>query len=549
MTDHHPQEATTKGSGQEARESSSGIPLKSFYGPEDILGLDYNRDLGDPGSFPFVRARRLETKGREPWIQRELSGEGDPRRSNAQLKFLLARGQRGIDVIGDSPTLALMDPDHPLSYNAIGTQGVSICCLADYAALLDGIPMDEITFSASLPAAFTIAALYLVARQRGLDPGRLRGSVVQAPLYCEDCGYATHMPFALRTRLAADSIAFAAGEMPRFHAFLEDTYYISESGLNAVEEMALGFVEMRHVVRYLLDKGLPTDAFAPRIAILVNCSMDMFEEVAKIRATRRLFARMMKEEFGAVDPRSMAVVITSHTSGLSLTAQQPVNNIIRGTVQALALVLAGVQAMEISAFDEAYRTPSPEAHIVGLRTQQVIHLESRASEVIDPLGGSYYVECLTSHMESRIWEMVQKIESMGDPGRLSDGGWFRGLFEAAMERYSRRLQEAHTKKVGLNVHRVPDEEDTLLREIVVRKIQPFWGRRDEIKRLREQRDSRAVRQSLKSLHRSASRDGSDLMGPIIKAMEAGATIGEMAGVLRMAYGLPHDPFGMTPEPI
>ena len=249
------------------------------------------------------------------------------------------------------------------------------------------------------------------------------------------------MPFKLRVRLAVDSIAFCSTEMPKFHAFLEDTYFISEGGLDAVEEMALGFVEMRGLVRELLQRGIAIDRFAPRIAILVNCRMDFFEEIAKIRATRRLFARMMRDEFGARDPRSWAVNIAAHTSGLSLTAQQPVNNIVRGAMQALALALAGVQAIEISTFDEAFRTPSPEAHLVGLRTQQIVHLESSVTRVADPLGGSYYVESLTDEMERRIWEMVQAIEAKGDPAHLSDSGWFRSLFQAAMERHARALAD------------------------------------------------------------------------------------------------------------
>ena len=344
--------------------SRSGIALKPVYSPEDSKGLDYQANLNSPGAFPYTRGRQADRRG--GWIQRELSGEGEPSRSNEQLRYLLEKGQMGIDVIGDSPTMACMDPDHPLAMNTVGTQGVSLCCLQDYRELYKDLPLDSISISASVPSPFALAGLYLVAKEDNIRPDKLRGSVLQAPFYAEDCGYSMHMPFRLRLRLSCDSIEFCAKAMPKFHSFVEDTYFFSEAGLNVVEEMALGFVEIRHIVRDLLKRGVDIDSFAPRIAILVNCSMDFFEEIAKIRATRRLFARIMKEEFGAKDPRSWAAVITCHTSGLSLTAQQPFNNIVRGALQALALVLAGVDAMEISAFDEAYRTPSPESHLVAL---------------------------------------------------------------------------------------------------------------------------------------------------------------------------------------
>jgi methylmalonyl-CoA mutase N-terminal domain/subunit len=299
----------------------------------------------------------------------------------------------------------------------------------------------------------------------------------QAPFYCEDCGYATHMPFQLRLRLSVDSIAFAAREMPKFHAFLEDTYYISDGGLDAVEEMALGFVEIRYVARALLARGLAIDDFAPRIAILVNCRMDFFEEIAKIRATRRLFARMMKEEFGARDPRSLAVNIASHTSGLSMTAQQPVNNIMRGATQALALALAGVQ-IEISAFDEPTarrarsRTSSP-------RTQQIIGLESNVTRVTDPPGVPG-TEALTDDRAAD--RIAARIESMGDPARCattatsarSSCGW------SATARGPLR----RTSGGGVNHFPMPAGEDTLLREMTERKIEPW---RDWIETIRRGR--------------------------------------------------------------
>jgi len=483
------------------------------------------------------------------WIQRELSGEGDPARSNAQFKYLLSKGQTGLDVIGDTPTMACLDPDHPFAEHAVGTQGVSLCRLDDYRELYRDLPLDKITLSHSLQPAFAVAGLYCVARERGVSPATLRGSVLQVPFYCEDTGYAIQMPFDLRLRLAVDSIAFCAEEMPKFHAFLEDTYYISDGGLDAVEEMALGFVEIRGIVRALLERGVEIDSFAPRIAILVNCRMDFFEEIAKIRATRRLYARMMRDEFGARDPRSLAVNIAAHTSGLSLTAQQPVNNVVRGATQALGLVLAGAQAIEVSTFDEGYRIPSPEAHLVGLRTQQVIQLETGVTRVADPLGGSYYVESLTDEMERRIDERVGEIEAAGEPAELCAAGWFRRIFRDAMERHARELEDGTLRKVGVNEHVIPAEEDVLLREVAQEKIDPFRERIGAIREHRKRRDTARTKAALESLHACALHREANTMGDIVAATAASATMGEIAGVLRMAYGQPADPFGLVEDPI
>ncbi len=529
------------------RKSRSGVPLEPVYTPGHVGDLDYEEHLNAPGSYPFTRGQRAG-KGRG-WIHRELSGEGDPHESNRQLKYLIDQGQMGIDVIGDSPTMAWLDPDHPLAVHSVGTQGVSLCCLQDYRDLYEDLPFESITVSSSLPPPLAVAGLFSVAQEKGFPTEKLRGSVLQWPFYAEDCGYAQHMPMPLRLRLALDCIEFCTREMPKFHGFLEDTYFFSEAGLNAVEEMALGLVEIRHIVRKLMDRGLDVDSFAPRIAILVNCSMDFFEEIAKIRASRRLFARMMKEEFGAKDPRSWAVVITCHTSGLALTAQQPFNNIVRGTVQAMALVLAGVHAIEISAFDEAYRTPSPESHLVGLRTQQVLHHETGIANVADPLGGSYYVESLTDEMEKRIRDMVLDIEARGDPADLADKGWFREFFQSAMTRYSKQIAEGELKKVGLNCLEIPVEEDTLLKDVAEAKIEPFRDRVDKIKAYKDSRDAGEIKTVLRQIREEAGTEGTDLMNPILNAWRAGATMGEIGGMLRMAYDFPYDPHGFLDPPV
>jgi len=520
---------------------------KAFYSPGDLSEIDYARDLGDPGSYPFTRGRRASLARGGGWILRELSGEGPPARSNAQFRRLIESGASGLDVIGDAPTFACFDPDHPMAHNGVGTQGVSLCRLQDFLELYDGIPLDRVTLSHSVQGWFGVAVVYLAARARGVSPEVLRGSVLQMPLYGEDYSYAVHMPVELRLRLALDSIDFCTREMPKFHSFLEDTYFVSDGGPDAVEEMALGFIEIRKVVRGLLARGLDIDRFAPRIAILVNCRMNFFEEVAKIRATRRLFARMMREEFGAKDPRSWSVNITAHTAGSALTAQQPINNVVRGTAQAMALAMAGVQAMEISTFDEAFRPPSHDAHVVALRTQQIINLETGITDAVDPLGGSYYVERLTNEMEEKIHGLVSRIEAMGDPAELAARGFFRNLLERAMVARAREVEEGIQPRVGVNVFSIPEEEDHLLREVAETKVEPCWDHVERIREFKRSRDIGRVGEALRVLLEVGKRKEHSLMPAIIAAFEAEATLGEIAGMLRLAYGVAYDPFGaMTP---
>ena len=521
--------------------TESGLAVEPFYRPPETGSRDYDRALGDPGEFPYTRGVRPPGSSRQMFIERELSGEGSPRRSNEQLKELLAHGQRGVDVIGDAPTVALMDPDHPYARYSVGTQGVSMCRLRDWFDLYEGIDIDALTLSHSLSPMFTVAALHALAEARGVDPARLRGSVVNAPYYGEDTGYATHMPFELRQRSSVDAIAFAAEHLPRFHSFVEDTYFFADGGLQAVEEMALGFIEIRGITRELVSRGVDIDSFAPRIAILVDCRMDVFEEIAKIRATRRIFARMMRDEFGAKDPRSMAVNITAHTSGMSLTAQQPANNIVRGAIQATALAMAGVQAMEVSAFDEAFRTPSPEAHQLGLRTQQIVGLESGAGRVADPLGGSWYVESLTDDLERRILALIADLESRGTPAELADRGVFRGIFQRAMSRHAENVASGELPLVGVNCYQIPAESDTLLRSSVEAKFEADGERIAEIAAWKATRDPDALAAALGALRDVADDRSANTIPAIARAYEAGATHGEMSGVLRESYGWHADP--------
>lgn len=513
---------------------------RRFALPEDVQGLDYQNDLGDPGSYPFTRGSRGALRTSAGWTHRELSGEGSPKRSNEQLHYLLEHGAQGLDIIGDAATVGLLDPDHPFARHSIGTQGVSVCRKQDFLELYKGIPLADVSVSNSMNAPFTIAGLFLSAKHEGIDPKLVRGSVINAPFFMEDYGYATHLPFNMRMRMALDAIEFATEHMPKFHPFVEDTYFISDGGPGMVDEMALGFVEIRAVVRALLQRGLDIDSFAPRIAVLVNCRMDLFSEIAKIRATRRIFARMMRDEFGAKDPRSWSPNITVHTSGASLTAQQPINNVIRGSLQCFAMAVAGVKAMEISAFDEAFRTPSDTAHLVGLRTQQIVGMETDVSSTVDPFGGSYFMEGLTDDMESKIQARVREFESKGDPEQLFETGYFRSLFHDAMETFGREISDGIRPVVGVNCLTIPDEEDTLLKEVSEVKIAPDLEHVNRISAWKAGRSEATVRRGLERIH-GAVENGDNIVVATLDAFEDDVTIGEIADEIRGALGLAKDP--------
>lgn len=513
----------------------SGIKLQRAYSAAEA-------GRGErPGEFPFTRGRLANPHSQAAWIQRELSGEGDGARSNEQIRYLLEHGQTGIDVIGDAPTQSLLDPDHVLANQAVGTQGVSLCRKQDFIELFAGVPFERISVSSSVPSFFALSGLAIAARDAGVPLDKLRGSVLHGPLYTEDCSYAFHLPVEFRTRLALDSIEYCTKHMPKFHAYLEDTYFFSESGLTPVEEMALGFIQLRHIVRKLIARGVDVDAFAPRIAMLVNCTMDFFEEIAKTRATRRIYAKMMRDEFGAKSERSMSIAITSHTSGLSLTSQQPVNNIVRGTLQALSLVFGGVQALEISAFDEAFRTPSKEAHIVGLRTQQIIDLESGAARVLDPFGGSYFMEQLTDEVEARITSRIAEIERLGDPEKLSAEGYFKSIFHQAMEENQLAIAAGETTVVGVNVHVMSEDDDKLLRDVATAKIKTWHDHTDKIRRFKCERDIEKVCAGLRGVAQATS-GTQNIIYAVIDALDASATIGEIVTTMRGALGMPRDVF-------
>ncbi len=529
-------------------ETFSGIPLKNVYTPEDTADIVFNRDLGDPGSYPYTRGAYPNMYRGKTWIVRSLCGENSPRETNKRLSLLTSAGQTAIDLIGDPPTQHYMDSDHPLAAAVAGSSGVPLCCLQDFLETFDGISIGKTSCSFSLPAATAMAGFVCAAREHGVPPSELRGSTVQPHLMGEECGYKVHMPVETRVRLARDAVTYGIKHMPKFHSFMEGAYFFREGGLTTVEEMALALIEIRLLVGEVLNNGLDIDEIAPRIVLLVGVDMDFFEEIAKIRAIRRIWAKMMREEYGAKDPRSWRLTITARTSGMSLTAKAPINNVTRAAYEALAATLAGCQALEISCFDEPIRIPSPEAAVAALRTQQILAYETGITNVADPLGGSYFVEKLTNEMETNIMNKVREIESHGNPCELSKKGYFTNIFRNASRRYEEAIRTGRRKVVKVNTLCDPSEEDSLLKAEMETKVAVGQEQIEKIKEMKAKRNKTKVEEVLNAVYQVAQNRSENLLPAFIEAFQKGLTAGEISGAVRVSYGLPFDHFNLQETP-
>jgi methylmalonyl-CoA mutase N-terminal domain/subunit len=529
------------------------LKYKPFYTPADIKNLVYEHHLGDPGSYPYTRGKYPEMYRRKVWIQRTLTGEGSPSKTNKILKELLAQGATAIDVVTDNPTWACLDSDHPLAEFSVGTSGVPLCTLDDFRELFDGIPIDKISISFStFNHPFVIAALSLIAEERGIAPSMLRGSITPELTYTDLMTYDAKVPIEMRLRLQVDTIRYCVKEMPKFYPLYIDTYFIAEALLDVVDEIALGIMSAKLIINETLKRGLNIDDFGPRIGWLASCHMDFFAEIAKFRALRRIWARMMREEYGAKNPKSMALTITCHTSGIELTAQQPILNIVRGTIQALAAILGGVQAVEISCFDEPFRIPTREAAIISLRTQQIIEHEARIFEVADPLGGSYFIESLVNEIEQAVYNRLEEFKRAGDMLKLLKTGYFKNLFDDHLLKRQQLIESGELKKVGVNIFNVTPEEDFMYKWIegLTKELpKPCLEQIEKTKKLKRARDLSKLRAALRRLYYAAQDENENIVYPIKDALKAGATIQEITGVIRLAYNEPYDPFGNAEPPV
>ncbi|MFH1624059.1 MAG: methylmalonyl-CoA mutase family protein [Pseudomonadota bacterium] len=530
----------------------SGLPVKEVYTPEDIRKINYSRDVADPGEYPYTRGIHANMFRGRVWTKRELCGFGTPADTNKRLKYLTDEGQSGLNFINDLPTALGIDSDHPLAEGEIGIIGVPLSSLRDMETLMEGIPIDKVSVSivvSTCSAPIVLAQYIALAQKREVDISGLRGTIQNEPLKGRYCGFGPnteHTDLCLQS--AVDIIEYCTRHMPNWYTINVNLYDLRETGINASQEIGFGFSMAIAYIRETLKRGLKIDEFAPRMAFYCSSHIDFFEEIAKLRAARRLWAKIMKEKFGAKDPRSVKFKFGIHTAGCSLVAQQPMNNIIRVAYEALAAVLGGVQSLHCCSYDEPIALPTEEAHRIALRTQQILAYETGVANVADPLAGSYYVESLTNRIEAEATEIIEKIEEMGGITAAMDSKWLDNEIEKAAYTYQKEIDSTERIVVGVNEFVIPPEEDV---EGDVHKIPGAAGRTqiESLKELKRTRDNEKVKQTLAELRKVAERkSGENLLPSIIDAVNVYATIGEINGTIREAFGYPYDTMGVLSSP-
>ena len=522
-------------------ETISGEPLEPLYTPEDVEDLDYDRDLGYPGEYPYTRGVYHTMYRGRLWTMRQFAGYGSPEETNRRYKFLLEHGQGGLSVAFDMPTLMGRDSDDPRSEGEVGRCGVATDSLADFEVLFDGIPLGDITTSMTIsgPAAVVFAFFLAAAERQGMDWRTLDGTL-QTDILKEYIAQKEWIfPPRPHLRLIGDLIEFCASEVPKWHPISVSGYHIREAGSTAVQELAFTLADGFSYVEVGKERGLDVDAFAPTLSFFFNAHIDFFEEIAKYRAARRIWARWMRERYRATDPASWRLRFHTQTAGCSLTAQQPENNIIRTAIEALAAILGGTQSLHTNALDEVLALPTERAAQIALRTQQIIAHETGVPDVIDPLGGSYFLETLTNRVERQAEEYFSRIEGMGN-GSILEGvlagierGFFQSEIAVAAYREQKRYEKGRLVKVGVNEFVDPDEGP-----IEILKIGPEVEARqvDQVKSLRTRRNNEDAERALERLKAAARTEDENLMPPLIECARAYCTEGEIVGALREVFG-------------
>jgi len=534
-----------------AAETWSGIPTRLLYRPEDTAGLDYARDLGDPGEYPFTRGVHRDMYRGRLWTRREVCGFGSARDTNARLRFQIAQGVSGLSIIDDNAGSLGIDADHPRAIPEAGVQGVSLSSLRDMEDLFEGIPIDRVSVAfdiSGLDCIVWMAMYAALAENRGLDLAGLRGTVQNDTLHFQFCGYGHSCPVDLGVKTSVDIIEFCARRMPLWYTGNANLYDMREQGLDAPQEIAFGLSLAIAYVRRALERGLAVDEFAPRRAFYCAAHVDFFEEIAKLRAARRLWARWMRERFGARDPRSWQFRFGVHTAAVSLVPQQPLNNAIRVAYEALAAVLAGAQSVHCCSYDEAIGLPTETSQTLAIRTQQILAYETGVGRVADPLGGSWYLESLTAEIEAAAQRIIDEIEERGGMIAAIKSGWVLGEIEKAALRRQQEVERGEKIVVGVNAFRTARETET---PGGVLAYAPGQGEAlaAAVRALRATRDNDGVRRALGVLRERAERgEGENLLPPLVEAAKAYATVGEMLGTVRVATGHAWDPLGVLPPP-
>ena len=514
--------------------TESGIPVKRIYTPLDVQDLDYVRDLGFPGEYPYVRGVYPTMYRGRLWTMRMYAGYGTAEETNARYKYLLKEGQTGLSVAFDLPTQLGYDPDHPLARGEVGKVGVSMPTLKDMEILFEGIPLDKVTTSMTInaPTAMLLAMYIAVAEKQGVSMDKL-GGTVQNDILKEYVARGNYIyPPQPSMKLVVDVIEFCTKNMPRWNPISISGYHMREAGATAVQEVAFTLASAIAYVEACLERGLEVDSFARRLSFFFAAHNDFFEEIAKFRAARRLWARIMRERFDAKHPDSLRLRFHAQTAGSTLTAQQPQNNIVRVTIQALAAILGGAQSLHTNSYDEAYCLPTEEAVRIALRTQQIIAYESGVTNVIDPLGGSYYVEWLTNEIESQAEKYIKKIDAMGGMVKAIEQGYIQREIMESAYRYQKEVEEG--KRVVVGVNKFVIEEPIQIRLLKVRP-EVEKAQIERVREVRSSRDDQRAKRALKSL-REAAESGENVMPAVLQAVKAYCTIGEMCDILREVYG-------------
>ncbi|MGQ9817934.1 MAG: acyl-CoA mutase large subunit family protein [bacterium] len=517
----------------------SGIPVKPLYTPQDIANFSYEKDLGFPGAFPFTRGVQTTMYRGRLWTMRQFSGFGTPKDTNRRYKYLLKHGQTGLSVAFHFPTLYGRDSDDPFSHGEVGKCGVAVDTLRDMEILFDGIPLDRISTSMTInpPAAMLLAMYIVVGEKQGVPAEMLTGTIQNDMLKEYQAQKTWIYPPEPSMRIITDILKYCSEYVPKWNTISISGYHIREAGATAVQELAFTLANGFTYVEYGIKAGLPVDKFAPRLSFFFNAHLDFFEEIAKYRAARRIWAREMRNRFNAKDPRSWLMRFHTQTAGCTLTAQQPENNIIRTAFEALSAVLGGTQSLHTNSMDETYALPTEKAVKIALRTQQLIAYETGVANVIDPLGGSYYLESLTNEMEKQAYEYFEKINALGGVLPAIDKGFFQKEIARSAYEYQQAIERKEKYHVGINIF---EEEEKP--EIEILKIPPEVEEEQirNLKKVKRERNNTRVKEKLKDLRKAAA-NGENLMPFILECVRAYATLGEMCNTLKEEFGVYREP--------
>ena len=514
--------------------------VNRLYGPSDTENVDFDRDISAPGHFPYTRGIHATGYRGKLWTMRQFAGFGTPEETNARFKYLLREGQTGLSVAYDLPALMGYDADSPLSEGEVGKCGVAVSSLADMEALFDGIPLENVTVSQTInaPASVFLAMYLVVAEKQGADwmkiSGTLQNDILKEYIAQKEWIY----PIRPAMKLVIDTFEFCTQHVPRYNPISVSGYHIREAGATALQELAFTLRDGIEYVDWGVRAGLDLDQFVPRISFFFNAHNDFFEEVAKYRAARRIWARMMRDRFGAVNERTMQMRFHTQTAGVSLTFQQPLNNIIRVAIQALAGVLGGTQSLHTDAYDEALALPTDRAALIALRTQQIIAEETGVANTVDPLGGSYFVEALTNKMEAGALDYFERIDAMGGMVEAVEKGFPQREIQESAYQYQKAFERGEQTIVGVNKYAMENEPQEVPILVIDESVRHHQVER--LESVRARRDQGGVSRTLDSLRKAAQR-GDNTMSATIDAVREYATLGEICSALRDVYGIYEEP--------